>query len=116
MVSIQRFIFKTTNIILSTAYCLPELYCSNLNIQVDSKGSVEIEGLTEVEVPDFTKARWWYNKGRRVRSTSWTNVNETSSRSHWYVLDGSNCICQFSNPIFFCQFGSQPYSISSSLV
>ncbi|XP_023636662.1 kinesin-like protein KIN-14U isoform X2 [Capsella rubella] len=54
----------------------------NLNIQVDSKGSVEIEGLTEVEVPDFTKARWWYNKGRRVRSTSCTNVNETSSRSH----------------------------------
>ncbi|CAN6876899.1 unnamed protein product [Brassica oleracea] len=54
----------------------------NLNIQVDSKGSVEIEGLTEVEVPDFTKARWWYNKGRRVRSTSWTNVNEASSRSH----------------------------------
>ncbi|CAH8272482.1 unnamed protein product [Arabidopsis lyrata] len=54
----------------------------NLNIQVDLKGSVEIEGLTEVEVPDFTKARWWYNKGRRVRSTSWTNVNETSSRSH----------------------------------
>lgn len=71
------FIFKTTNILLSTSYC------SNLNIQVDSKGSVEIEGLTEVEVPDFTKARWWYNKGRRVRSTSWTNVNETSSRSHW---------------------------------
>ncbi|KFK26463.1 hypothetical protein AALP_AA8G252300 [Arabis alpina] len=54
----------------------------NLNIQVDSKGSVEIEGLTEVEVPDFTKARWWYNKGRRVRSISWTNVNEASSRSH----------------------------------
>ncbi|XP_024007005.1 kinesin-like protein KIN-14U isoform X2 [Eutrema salsugineum] len=54
----------------------------NLNIQVDSKGSVEIEGLTEVEVHDFTKARWWYNKGRRVRSTSWTNVNEASSRSH----------------------------------
>ncbi|CAH2044563.1 unnamed protein product [Thlaspi arvense] len=54
----------------------------NLNIQVDSKGCVEIEGLTEVEVHDFTKARWWYNKGRRVRSTSWTNVNEASSRSH----------------------------------
>ncbi|KAL0658497.1 hypothetical protein Bca4012_079082 [Brassica carinata] len=58
----------------------------NLNIQVDSKGSVEIEGLTEVEVPDFTKARWWYNKGRRVRSTSWTNVNEASSRSHWITI------------------------------
>ncbi|CAN8255694.1 unnamed protein product [Cochlearia groenlandica] len=54
----------------------------NLNIQVDSKGSTEIEGLTEVEVTDSAKARWWYNKGRRVRSTSWTNVNESSSRSH----------------------------------
>ncbi|KAG6590321.1 Kinesin-like protein KIN-14U, partial [Cucurbita argyrosperma subsp. sororia] len=54
----------------------------NLNIQTDQKGFVEIEGLTEVPIPDFEKAKWWYNKGRRVRSTSWTNVNETSSRSH----------------------------------
>ncbi|KAL6989558.1 hypothetical protein U1Q18_015310 [Sarracenia purpurea var. burkii] len=55
---------------------------SNLNIQTDLKGSVEIEGLAEVVVSDFTKASWWYTKGRRVRSTSWTNVNEASSRSH----------------------------------
>lgn len=54
----------------------------NLNIQSDSKGLVEIEGLTDVPIPDFEKARWWYTKGRRVRSTSWTNVNEASSRSH----------------------------------
>ncbi|KAK1582851.1 hypothetical protein Q3G72_018877 [Acer saccharum] len=54
----------------------------NLNIQTDAKGLVDIEGLTEVKIPDVTKARWWYNKGRRVRSTSWTNVNEASSRSH----------------------------------
>ncbi|XP_050223813.1 kinesin-like protein KIN-14U isoform X2 [Mercurialis annua] len=54
----------------------------NLNIQTDPKGMVEIEGLTEVEIPDLAKAKWWYNKGRRARSTSWTNVNETSSRSH----------------------------------
>lgn len=54
----------------------------NLNIQTDPKGSVEIEGLTQVEIPDFAKARWWYTKGRRARSTSWTNVNEASSRSH----------------------------------
>ncbi|XP_022155400.1 kinesin-like protein KIN-14U [Momordica charantia] len=54
----------------------------NLNIQTDQKGFVEIEGLTEVPIPDFEKARWLYNKGRRIRSTSWTNVNETSSRSH----------------------------------
>ncbi|XWS57638.1 hypothetical protein CRYUN_Cryun09bG0190500 [Craigia yunnanensis] len=31
----------------------------NLNIQTDPKGLVEIEGLTEVEIPDFAKARWW---------------------------------------------------------
>ncbi|KAH9754382.1 kinesin-like protein KIN-14U [Citrus sinensis] len=30
----------------------------NLNIQTDAKGTVEIEGLTEVQIPDFTKARW----------------------------------------------------------
>ncbi|XP_007030677.2 PREDICTED: kinesin-like protein KIFC3 [Theobroma cacao] len=54
----------------------------NLNIQTDPKGSVEIEGLTEVEIPDLAKARWWYTKGRRVRTTSWTNVNEASSKSH----------------------------------
>lgn len=57
----------------------------NLNIQTDQKGFVEIEGLTEVPIPDFEKAKWWYNKGRRVRSTSWTNVNETSSRSHCFI-------------------------------
>ncbi|KAH7543186.1 hypothetical protein FEM48_Zijuj02G0156800 [Ziziphus jujuba var. spinosa] len=54
----------------------------NLNIQTDPKGLVEIEGLTEVQIPDYAKARWWYNRGRRARSTSWTNVNEASSRSH----------------------------------
>ncbi|KAI4301878.1 hypothetical protein L6164_035115 [Bauhinia variegata] len=54
----------------------------NLNIQTDAKGMVEIEGLSEVEILDYSRARWWYNKGKRVRSTSWTNVNEASSRSH----------------------------------
>lgn len=54
----------------------------NLNIQTDPKGSVEIEGLTEIPISDFKKASWLYNKGKRVRSTSWTNVNEASSRSH----------------------------------
>ncbi|KAF7805175.1 kinesin-like protein KIN-14U [Senna tora] len=54
----------------------------NLNIQTDPKGLVEIEGLSEVQISDCAKAKWWYNKGRRARSTSWTNVNEASSRSH----------------------------------
>lgn len=54
----------------------------NLNIQLDAKGGVEIEGLTEVPISDFKKAIWWYNKGRRARATSFTNVNDASSRSH----------------------------------
>lgn len=58
----------------------------NLNIQTDPRGSVEIEGLTDVQISNFTKASWWYTKGRRVRSTSWTNVNESSSRSHCCIF------------------------------
>ncbi|KAK7277867.1 hypothetical protein RJT34_22886 [Clitoria ternatea] len=59
----------------------PVMKC-NLNIQTDPKGLIEIEGLSEVQISDYAKAKWWYNKGRRFRSTSWTNVNEASSRSH----------------------------------
>ncbi|KAL5068668.1 hypothetical protein RYX36_019555 [Vicia faba] len=51
----------------------------------DPKGLVEIEGLSEVQISDCAKARWWYNKGKRFRSTSWTNVNEASSRSHCFI-------------------------------
>lgn len=47
---------------------------------------MEIEGLTDIPIPDFATARWWYAKGRRVRATSWTSVNEASSRSHWWVM------------------------------
>lgn len=72
--------------LLDYNYSFAELSCSNLNIQTDQKGSVEIEGLTEIPISDFKKASWLYNKGKRVRSTSWTNVNEASSRSHWWVL------------------------------
>ncbi|XP_043709890.1 kinesin-like protein KIN-14U [Telopea speciosissima] len=54
----------------------------NLNIQTDPNGAVEIEKLTDVTISDFTQANRWYTKGRRARSTSWTNVNEASSRSH----------------------------------
>ncbi|TKY52162.1 Kinesin-1 protein [Spatholobus suberectus] len=57
----------------------------NLNIQTDPKGLVEIEGLSEVQISDYAKAKWWYTKGRRFRSTSWTNVNEASSRSHCFI-------------------------------
>ncbi|RWR71931.1 kinesin-like protein KIN-14D isoform X1 [Cinnamomum micranthum f. kanehirae] len=46
-----------------------------------SNGSVEIERLTDVVVADFAQAIVVF-KGRRARSTSWTSVNEASSRSH----------------------------------
>ncbi|KAJ4968639.1 hypothetical protein NE237_015340 [Protea cynaroides] len=54
----------------------------NLNIQTDPSGAVEIEKLTDVPVSDFNQANRWYTRGKRARSTSWTNVNESSSRSH----------------------------------
>ncbi|XP_021742323.1 kinesin-like protein KIN-14U [Chenopodium quinoa] len=60
----------------------PVSRCNQLNVQVDAKGVVEIEGLTEVPISDFSKANWWYTKGRRARATSSTNVNDVSSRSH----------------------------------
>ncbi|KAJ8770952.1 hypothetical protein K2173_022176 [Erythroxylum novogranatense] len=37
---------------------------SNLNIQTDPKGLVEIEGLKEVHFSDLSKAKWWYAKER----------------------------------------------------
>ncbi|KAF9621799.1 hypothetical protein IFM89_028237 [Coptis chinensis] len=54
----------------------------NLNIQSDPNGFIKVEGLTDVSVSDLTQASRWYTKGRRARSTSWTNVNDASSRSH----------------------------------
>ncbi|KAF6996974.1 hypothetical protein CFC21_013241 [Triticum aestivum] len=51
-------------------------------ILATTSGSVQVEGLTDVAVPDLKKANQWYCRGRRSRSTSWTNVNNVSSRSH----------------------------------
>lgn len=57
----------------------------NLNILATKSGAVEVEGLTDVAIPDLKKANQWYCRGRRSRSTSWTNVNDVSSRSHCCV-------------------------------
>ncbi|CAO2146428.1 unnamed protein product [Urochloa humidicola] len=54
----------------------------NLSILATKSGAVEVEGLTDISVPDLKKANQWYCRGRRARSTSWTNVNDVSSRSH----------------------------------
>ncbi|KAG1326307.1 kinesin-like protein KIN-14O [Cocos nucifera] len=55
--------------------------CS-LGILTGSNGTVEVEGLADVMVPDLKQANRWYARGRRARATCWTNVNEASSRSH----------------------------------
>ncbi|RWR71930.1 kinesin-like protein KIN-14D isoform X1 [Cinnamomum micranthum f. kanehirae] len=62
-----------------------------------SNGSVEIERLTDVVVADLAQANRWYSKGRRARSTSWTSVNEASSRSHWFCLQAV--------PRLLCSYG-----------
>lgn len=54
----------------------------NLSILATKSGAVEVEGLTDVLIADLKKANQWYCRGRRSRSTSWTNVNNVSSRSH----------------------------------
>ncbi|CAL9750273.1 unnamed protein product [Musa acuminata subsp. burmannicoides] len=54
----------------------------NLSILSSSDGVVEIEGLTDVPVTDAKQAYRWYARGKHARSTSWTNVNDASSRSH----------------------------------
>nr|CAB3492138.1 unnamed protein product [Digitaria exilis] len=54
----------------------------NLSVLATKSGAVEVEGLTDVAIPDLKKANQWYCRGRRARSTSWTNVNDVSSRSH----------------------------------
>ncbi|KAM0947711.1 putative minus-end-directed kinesin ATPase [Dioscorea sansibarensis] len=53
-----------------------------LNILAGSNGYVEIEGLTDVSISDVKLAKRLYTRGKRARSTSWTNVNDASSRSH----------------------------------
>ncbi|KAM0833612.1 hypothetical protein ACQ4PT_064144 [Festuca glaucescens] len=54
----------------------------NLSILATKSGAVEVEGLTDVAMLDIKKANQWYCRGQRSRSTSWTNVNDVSSRSH----------------------------------
>ncbi|KAJ0977663.1 hypothetical protein J5N97_013137 [Dioscorea zingiberensis] len=53
-----------------------------LNILAGGHGCVEIEGLTDVSISDVKLAKRLYARGKRARSTSWTSVNEASSRSH----------------------------------
>uniref|UniRef100_A0A0D9XUS4 Kinesin motor domain-containing protein n=1 Tax=Leersia perrieri TaxID=77586 RepID=A0A0D9XUS4_9ORYZ len=60
---------------------------SIISILATKSGSVEVEGLTDVAIQDLKKANQWYCRGKRARSTSWTNVNDVSSRSHWWVDD-----------------------------
>lgn len=64
---------------------------TNLSIQMDAKGTVEVENLREVIMTNVSQARKLYSKGSRARSTAWTNVNESSSRSHCLIRIAISC-------------------------
>lgn len=49
-------------------------------------GYIDVENLTEMPIVDAKEAGKLYLRGSRSRSTAWTNANESSSRSHWWVL------------------------------
>nr|AMS24253.1 kinesin 14-IV protein [Marsilea vestita] len=56
-----------------------------LSIQMDVKGWVEIENLSEFVIKDAKQARKLYRTGSRARATACTNSNEVSSRSHCLI-------------------------------
>lgn len=56
-----------------------------LSIQMDVKGRVEVENLSEFVVKDANQASQLYRIGSRARSTARTNSNEVSSRSHCLI-------------------------------
>lgn len=64
---------------------------TNLSIQMDAKGAVEVENLREVIMTNASQARKLYSKGSRARSTAWTNANESSSRSHCLIRITISC-------------------------
>lgn len=70
--------------ILCFTHCLLN-FTSNLSILSSANGTIEIEGLMDMPMSDAKQAYQWYGRGKHARSTSWTNVNDASSRSHWSV-------------------------------
>jgi hypothetical protein len=53
-----------------------------LSIQMASNGYIDVDNLTEMPIMDAKEASKLYQRGSQSRSTSCTNANETSSRSH----------------------------------
>lgn len=67
--------------------CVLELLMHSLHIkQMARSGYIDVENLTEMPIVDAKEAGKLYLRGSRSRSTAWTNANESSSRSHWWVL------------------------------
>ena len=54
----------------------------NLKVVEDSKGAVQIPGLTQVPVDSYERTMQVLRKGALKRTTASTAMNETSSRSH----------------------------------
>jgi hypothetical protein len=79
-------------------YHLCDLSCS-LSIQMASDGYIDVDNLTEMPIMDAKEASKLYQRGSQSRSTSCTNANETSSRSHW-------CVSHFQRRVSTCSFSS----------
>eukprot|EP00249_Psilotum_nudum_P032140 c4731_g2_i1 orf=2-868(-) len=62
-----------------------------LSIQMDSRGNVEVDNLTEFIIENLHQANQLYRLGRLARTTSCTSANETSSRSHCLLRITISC-------------------------
>ncbi|KAG6508784.1 hypothetical protein ZIOFF_034165 [Zingiber officinale] len=84
-----------------STYLIPK---SNLSILSGADGTIEIEGLMDVPMSDAKQAYRWYARGKHARSTSWTHVNDASSRSHWSVT-WLLCVCSLTR-ITICRLSN----------
>ena len=82
LLKLKKFTLSVGKFLTNFKICL-----LSLTIQTGAEGSVAVEGLTEVQLRDFKQASQWYNRGKKARTTSWTSVNDASSRSHWCKLE-----------------------------
>ncbi|CAM6009960.1 unnamed protein product [Sphagnum balticum] len=71
-----------------------------LSIQMASDGCIDVDNLTEMPILDAKEAGNLYQQGSQSRSTSCTNANETSSRSHCLLRITITCTYVLENHKF----------------
>jgi hypothetical protein len=83
--------------------------CS-LSIQMAaSTGYIDVDNLTEMPIMNAKEAGNFYQQGSQSRSTSCTNANQTSSRSHWHVPGPILCISKSASALYLqCKVSLAP--------